>query len=94
MGLSGRNCSQAERDEFEAYDRIHNVRKTMVEVLRREFADMDLTFSIGGQISFDVFPRVCCCGCRSSTMTLMLSCWHLAGVGQDVLSQVPEAREL
>jgi phosphomannomutase len=58
VALPGRNCSQAERDEFEAYDRVHNVRKAMVEVLRREFADMDLTFSIGGQISFDVFPRV------------------------------------
>lgn len=26
----GRNCSQEERDEFEQYDKIHNVRKTMV----------------------------------------------------------------
>ena len=29
----------------------------MVDRLRKEFADYDLTFSIGGQISFDVFPR-------------------------------------
>jgi phosphomannomutase len=29
----------------------------MVEVLRKEFADLNLTFSIGGQISFDVFPK-------------------------------------
>jgi hypothetical protein len=29
-----------------------------VEVLRERFAHLDLTFSIGGQISFDVFPRV------------------------------------
>ncbi|RWW03163.1 hypothetical protein GW17_00033693 [Ensete ventricosum] len=29
----------------------------MVSVLREKFAHMDLTFSIGGQISFDVFPR-------------------------------------
>jgi phosphomannomutase len=28
----------------------------MVETLRREFADLNLTYSIGGQISFDVFP--------------------------------------
>ena len=28
----------------------------MVEAMQREFADMHLTFSIGGQISFDVFP--------------------------------------
>lgn len=28
----------------------------MVAVLREKFADFGLTFSIGGQISFDVFP--------------------------------------
>lgn len=28
----------------------------MVEVLREQFADLELTYSIGGQISFDVFP--------------------------------------
>lgn len=28
----------------------------MVEILRTEFADLGLTYSIGGQISFDVFP--------------------------------------
>lgn len=29
----------------------------MVETLRKRFAHLDLTFSIGGQISFDVFPK-------------------------------------
>ncbi|KAG0567790.1 hypothetical protein KC19_7G161000 [Ceratodon purpureus] len=53
----GRNCSQEERDEFERYDKIHNVRKAFVEVLKEKFGDYSLTFSIGGQISFDVFPR-------------------------------------
>lgn len=53
----GRNCSQEERDEFERYDRTAHVRKTMVNVLREKFADYSLTFSIGGQISFDVFPK-------------------------------------
>ena len=28
----------------------------MVEALKEKFSDMNLTFSIGGQISFDVFP--------------------------------------
>lgn len=28
----------------------------MVETLRKEFGDLGLTYSIGGQISFDVFP--------------------------------------
>ncbi|GMF65177.1 unnamed protein product [Phytophthora lilii] len=54
----GRNCSQEERDEFEKYDHIHKIRETFVEKLRAEFPEYNLTFSIGGQISFDVFPTV------------------------------------
>lgn len=53
----GRNCSQEERDEFERYDKVHNIRPKMVSVLREKFAHFNLTFSIGGQISFDVFPQ-------------------------------------
>lgn len=52
----GRNCSQKERCEFEQYDKNTNVREQFVAVLKDKFADYDLTFSIGGQISFDVFP--------------------------------------
>lgn len=32
-------------------------RKKMVETLRERFATFGLTYSIGGQISFDVFPK-------------------------------------
>lgn len=53
----GRNCSQEERDEFEQYDKVAKVRETMVGILREKFAHLSLTFSIGGQISFDVFPK-------------------------------------
>jgi len=53
----GRNCSQEEREEFEKYDKVHNIRPKMVSVLREKFAHFNLTFSIGGQISFDVFPQ-------------------------------------
>lgn len=52
----GRSCSQEERDAFEKYDKEHQIRKTMIEALKKEFPDIGLTFSIGGQISFDVFP--------------------------------------
>ncbi|KAJ3075585.1 Phosphomannomutase [Quaeritorhiza haematococci] len=52
----GRNCSHPERCDFEKYDKEHNIRPKMVEVLKENFADLDLTYSIGGQISFDVFP--------------------------------------
>ncbi|KAI0491392.1 hypothetical protein KFK09_025652 [Dendrobium nobile] len=53
----GRNCSQEERDEFEKYDKVHNIRSKMVSVLREKFKHLNLTFSVGGQISFDVFPQ-------------------------------------
>jgi len=52
----GRNCSREERDEYEVFDLANNIRKNMVDAMRNEFADLNLTYSIGGQISFDVFP--------------------------------------
>ena len=36
---------------------VHGVRAAFVKVLQERFADYGLTFSIGGQISFDVFPN-------------------------------------
>ncbi|KAB1263249.1 Phosphomannomutase 2 [Camelus dromedarius] len=52
----GRSCSQEERIEFYELDQKENIRQKFVEDLRKEFAGKGLTFSIGGQISFDVFP--------------------------------------
>jgi len=52
----GRNCSREERNDYEKFDLANNVRKDMVAAMKKEFADLNLTFSIGGQISFDVFP--------------------------------------
>jgi phosphomannomutase len=34
-----------------------NVRSTFVKYLQEKFAHLGLTYSIGGQISFDVFPQ-------------------------------------
>ncbi|EAU90152.1 phosphomannomutase [Coprinopsis cinerea okayama7 len=53
----GRNATIQERHEFEAYDLKHGIRKKMVELLKEKFPDYGLTYSIGGQISFDVFPN-------------------------------------
>ncbi|RZC46782.1 hypothetical protein C5167_039740 [Papaver somniferum] len=50
----GQNCSQKERDDFEKYYKIHNVRPKMGSVFREKFAHLNLTFSVGGQINFDV----------------------------------------
>lgn len=53
----GRNCSREERNEYEKYDLQHNIRKNMVSVLQEKFKHLNLKYSIGGQISFDVFPE-------------------------------------
>ncbi|XP_063597549.1 uncharacterized protein LOC134774138 [Penaeus indicus] len=52
----GRSCSQAERDQFGEYDKEHNIRKQFVQALEKEFPNLGLVYSIGGQISFDAFP--------------------------------------
>lgn len=53
----GRNCSQQERDSFVILDSQERIREKFVQELRTNFADTCLHFSIGGQISIDVFPR-------------------------------------
>ncbi|XP_068671746.1 uncharacterized protein [Montipora foliosa] len=53
----GRNCSQEERIAFHEYDKVHKVRDKFVSLLRETFPDYGLQLSIGGQISFDVFPK-------------------------------------
>jgi len=53
----GRSCSQEERIEFYEYDQKEKIRETMAADLRRQFDSMGLQFSIGGQISLDVFPK-------------------------------------
>ncbi|EJD48021.1 eukaryotic phosphomannomutase [Auricularia subglabra TFB-10046 SS5] len=53
----GRNATTQERHDFEAYDKIHGVRAAFVKALKAKFPEYPLTFSIGGQISFDVFPN-------------------------------------
>lgn len=58
----GRSCSQAERLQFNTYDKEHQIRKKFIEELERQFGPssqdpLGLAFSIGGQISFDAFPK-------------------------------------
>lgn len=52
----GRNCSQEERDEFEKFDNEHGIRRKLIADLQAAFPDLPLKYSVGGQISFDVFP--------------------------------------
>ncbi|PNY24519.1 Phosphomannomutase [Tolypocladium capitatum] len=53
----GRNASTKERNDFQAYDKDAKVREKFVAALKERFDHLGLTFSIGGQISFDVFPQ-------------------------------------
>ena len=51
-----RNCSQSCATRSSSLT-IGERRKKMVAAMEKEFADLGLTFSIGGQISFDVFAE-------------------------------------
>ena len=54
----GRNCTQEERDAFVVYNKEHKILEKFRETLIKNYAEkMGLTVSIGGQISFDVFPN-------------------------------------
>jgi len=53
----GRNATIQERNDFEALDLKNGYRAGLVQALQQKFPDYGLTYSIGGQISFDVFPN-------------------------------------
>ena len=53
----GRNCSQEERDAFVAFNKEQKILEKFRETLVKNFAEkFKLEISIGGQISFDVYP--------------------------------------
>jgi phosphomannomutase len=56
----GRACNQKEREEFNDYDNIHKVRETMNNEIKLRWNNLntgiELQFSIGGEISVDIFP--------------------------------------
>jgi phosphomannomutase len=52
----GRSCSQKERDEFYELDKVNKIRERVIERIKELFLEDILTFSIGGQISIDIFP--------------------------------------
>lgn len=53
----GRSCSYAERLDFSKIDDTTKIREKMVAAYQKEFASFGLQFSIGGQISIDIFPK-------------------------------------
>ena len=55
----GRSCSQKEREDFYKWDKENHIREQMIEQIQNELPNLeyDLNFSIGGQISIDIFPK-------------------------------------
>lgn len=63
----GRACNQAEREEFEQFDQKTHLRQQMISQIKEIWSDYvrkyslqhlpELQFSIGGQISVDIFPK-------------------------------------
>ncbi|CAH0387947.1 unnamed protein product [Bemisia tabaci] len=53
---AGRSVTQAQRDAYEEYDKEHKIREKFIQAIKESLPDLGLTYSIGGQISFDVFP--------------------------------------
>ena len=53
----GRSCSQEERENFYEYDIKNKVRENMIKIISETLHDLNLQYSIGGQISIDIFPK-------------------------------------
>jgi len=52
----GRNCTQAERDDFHKYDQEAKILVNFAQAIREKFTKDNVQVSIGGQISMDLFP--------------------------------------
>ena len=51
----GGDCSQEERNNFVEYDKIHDVRQTMIDALKKEFPDISIL--LGGAIGLGIHPK-------------------------------------
>ncbi|EHY64566.1 phosphomannomutase [Nematocida ausubeli] len=51
----GRSCTREERKAFKELDSVNKTREKIVKALKAEFDE--LSFSIGGEISIDIFPN-------------------------------------
>jgi phosphomannomutase len=53
----GRSCNQKEREDFELYDIQNKVRENIIKIISDELFYLNLQYSIGCQISIDIFPK-------------------------------------
>ena len=54
FSVVGRNCTQAQREDYVRWDKKSGERKKIIDQLREEFKGWGLSFRLGGQISIDV----------------------------------------
>lgn len=53
----GRSCNQREREDFYELDKKDKIREQIIESIQKELPGLALQFSIGGQISIDIFVQ-------------------------------------
>ena len=55
FSVVGRNCTQEQREKYYEWDKEKGERRKMSIFLKNKFKDLDAV--IGGQISFDIYPK-------------------------------------
>ena len=55
FSIVGRNCTQAQREDYYRYDNLVNERKRISTHIREQWLKLDAV--IGGQISIDIYPK-------------------------------------
>ena len=55
FSICGRNATASQRSHYEGWDYIRQERQFFIQSLRKKFPDLE--FDIGGQISFDIYPK-------------------------------------
>lgn len=53
----GRSCTVQQRNDFGKLDQEQHIREKMITVLKDKFSHFNLEMVIGGQTSFDVYPK-------------------------------------
>lgn len=50
----GRSCTREQRNDFEQYDAVHNIRRNFVEALKKDLSHLELQYSIGNKYEFNL----------------------------------------
>jgi len=70
FSIAGRGCTLKQRKIYIEWDKKHQERKKIVEILDKKYKD--LSFNIGGQISIDIYPN----GLDKSRSVRLIRSWH------------------